>query len=109
MNFMKTQLSIKQPNTTMKEVVISFLKKEEATEKDEFTYCESDGEKLFCNNTCIGQWIGHSVLINNTYYKDSTLDKIINKLQKEAKDSGLIYKFCSKKTPFNVADLKQFV
>lgn len=84
--------------------ITAFLCKEPMATKNSNT----DGRKIFYNDTCMGQWKEHSVLINNTRYGVRDVDTFVTLLQRWAVKSSIIYKLCSKAVPLNSKDLKTY-
>lgn len=88
----------------MDKVIIAFLRKEPMTIKN----ANTDGYKLFCFDTCVGQWKEHSVLLNNTEYDQKEIDDFITELIKWAHRSDIIYRLCSKPVPETAKELKSY-
>lgn len=88
----------------MDKTIIAFLRKEPMATKTSNT----DGYKLFFQDTCMGQWKEHHVLINNTKYDDRNMNNFILLLQKWIKKSDIIYRICSKAVPVDTKELKSY-
>lgn len=88
----------------MDKTIVAFLRKEPMATKTSNT----DGYKLFFQDTCMGQWKDNRVLINNTEYENKDMDNFVLKLQRWAKKSDLIYQLCSKAVPENAKELKSY-
>ena len=88
----------------MDKTIIAFLRKEPMATKTSNT----DGRKLFFQDTCIGQWKEHRVLINNSQYEDKDMNNFVVLLQKWAKKSDIIYQLCSKAVPVDAKELKSY-
>lgn len=88
----------------MDKTIIAFLRKEPMATKTSNT----DGYKLFFQDTCMGQWKEHRVLINNTQYDNKDMDRFVLLLQKWARKSDIIFKLCSKAVPVDSKELKSY-
>ena len=88
----------------MDKTIIAFLRKEPMATKTSNT----DGRKLFFQDTCVGQWKEHRVLINNSQYEDKDMNNFVILLQKWAKKSDIIYQLCSKAVPVDTKELKSY-
>lgn len=88
----------------MDKTIIAFLRKEPMATKTSNT----DGRKLFFQNTCMGQWKEHRILINYTQYDDKDMDRFVLALYKWAKRSDIIFQTCSKAVPVDAKELKSY-
>lgn len=88
----------------MDKTIIAFLRKEPMATKTSNT----DGRKLFFQDTCIGQWKEHRILINNSQYEDKDMNNFVVLLQKWAKKSDIIYQLCSKAVPVDAKELRSY-
>jgi len=88
----------------MDKTIVAFLRKEAMATKTTNT----DGYKLFYQDTCMGQWKDHHVLVNNTEYPNKDMDNFELLVQKWVKKSDIIYTLCSKVVPINAKELKSY-
>lgn len=88
----------------MDKTIIAFLRKEPMATKTSNT----DGYKLFFQDTCMGQWKEHRVLINNSQYEDKDMNNFVVLLQKWAKKSDIIYQLCTEYVPVDAKELRSY-
>lgn len=88
----------------MDKVINAFLRKEPFALKTSNT----DGYKLFFDDTCVGQWKKHSVLISNSHYNNKEMNKFILRLQELTKKSYIIFTLCSQEIPINTKSLRNY-
>lgn len=89
----------------MDKTIIAFLRKEAMATKTSNT----DGYKLFYQDTCMAQWKDHRVLVNNTEYDDKEMDTFVGALHKWVKKSDIIFQFCSKAVKKDSKSLTPYV
>lgn len=85
----------------MDKTIIAFLRKEPFSDKSSNT----DGYKLFYEDTIVAQWKGHRVLITNTEYGKKDMDNFISALHKWTRKSDIIFEICSKVVRVNAKSL----
>lgn len=88
----------------MDKTIIAFFRKEAMATKTSNT----DGYKLFYQDTCMAQWKEHRVLVNNTEYDDKDMDNFVLAVQRWAKKSDIIYQLCSQVVPVDAKELKSY-
>lgn len=84
------------------DVIIAFLRKEPYKKNN----VVSTGNKLFIENTCLGQWLEHGVLINRTDY-DGKYFKTQENLFKQAANGMLIFRALTN-VPLESENLKEY-
>lgn len=85
--------------------IIAFIRKEPMSNN----VSNTDGNKLFYGDTCVGQWKDHRVIITDSFYNEKDLDSFIGLLQKWAKKSDLIFQLCSKVVKRNAKNLLSYI
>lgn len=75
-------------NVGNEDVIVAFLRKEPLIRNK----IRSNGNKLFFNNCCIGQWDTHKVIMNDTKYNDPEITKMQTALFKWLQNSDIIFR-----------------
>ena len=75
-------------NVGNEDVIVAFLRKEPLVRNK----IRSNGNKLFFNNCCIGQWDTHKVIMNDTRYNDPEITKMQTALFKWLQSSDIIFR-----------------